>query len=73
MVDVPAATYPITTAVAALAIPVMLWCSASQKRSYPHRSAWRARSSVRRSASAASPPSTIGERSSTERRVMRGR
>jgi hypothetical protein len=29
---VAAATAPITTAVAALAIPGMLWCSASQKR-----------------------------------------
>ncbi|MDF9792352.1 hypothetical protein M2440_003053 [Methylorubrum extorquens] len=28
----PAATWPITTAVAALAMPTMLWCSASQKR-----------------------------------------
>ncbi len=32
MVLVPAATWPITTAVAALAMPGMLWCSASQKR-----------------------------------------
>ena len=32
MLRVPPATCPITTAVAALAIPVMLWCSASQKR-----------------------------------------
>ena len=32
MVEVPAATWPITTAVAALAMPGMLWCSASQKR-----------------------------------------
>ena len=31
-VRVPAATWPITTAVAALAMPAMLWCSASQKR-----------------------------------------
>lgn len=30
MVEVPAATWPMTTAVAALAIPGMLWCSASQ-------------------------------------------
>jgi len=27
---VPAATYPITTAVAELAFPVILWCSANQ-------------------------------------------
>jgi hypothetical protein len=32
MVLVPPATYAIATAVAALAIPGMLWCSASQKR-----------------------------------------
>lgn len=30
MVEVPAATWPISTAVAALAMPGMLWCSASQ-------------------------------------------
>ena len=29
---VPAAMWAITTAVAALAMPVMLWCSASQNR-----------------------------------------
>ena len=32
IVEVPPATCPITTAVAALAMPGMLWCSASQKR-----------------------------------------
>ena len=32
MREVPAATCAITTAVAALAMPGMLWCSASQKR-----------------------------------------
>jgi hypothetical protein len=32
MVFVPAATWPMTTEVAALAMPGMLWCSASQKR-----------------------------------------
>ncbi|CFW10673.1 Uncharacterised protein [Bordetella pertussis] len=31
-VVVCAATWPISTAVALLATPVMLWCSASQKR-----------------------------------------
>jgi hypothetical protein len=30
IVEVPAATCPIATAVAALAMPGMLWCSASQ-------------------------------------------
>ena len=32
IVSVPPATWAITTAVAALAIPTALWCSASQKR-----------------------------------------
>ena len=32
IVSCPPATCAITTAVAALAIPAMLWCSASQKR-----------------------------------------
>ena len=32
IVDVAAATWPMTTDVAALAMPGMLWCSASQKR-----------------------------------------
>src|SRR5205814_2027156 len=32
IVEVPAAMWPITTAVAALAIPGMLWCSATQYR-----------------------------------------
>jgi hypothetical protein len=32
IVDVPAATWQIAIAVAALAIPGMPWCSASQKR-----------------------------------------
>ena len=32
IVDVAAATCPMTTAVAALAMPGMLWCSASQNR-----------------------------------------
>ncbi len=32
MVRVSAATRPMRTAVAALAMPVMLWCSASQNR-----------------------------------------
>ena len=32
MVVVAAATWPTRTAVAALAMPGMLWCSASQKR-----------------------------------------
>src|SRR4029450_12982459 len=60
-----------TTAVAALAIPGMLGCSATQYRRYPHASACWARSRVLASAVAASPPSVISERSRTERGVMR--
>src|SRR5882672_2465888 len=55
-----------TTAVAALAIPGMPWCSASQYRLYPHRSACFARSRVLRKDSAAVPPRRMGDRSRTE-------
>jgi hypothetical protein len=67
MVAVPAATCPTTTAVAALATPGMLWCSATQNRRYPRRSARRARSSVLRRDSAAVPPARMGDRSRTDR------
>src|SRR5262245_23965032 len=67
IVGVPAALYPITSEVAALAIPTMLWCSASQNRRYPQVSACFARSSVLRSASAGVAPSTTIERSRMER------
>ena len=63
---VPAATCAITTAVAALAIPAALWCSASQKRLNPHRSACWARSSEFWSASVGVLPSTMGARSRME-------
>src|SRR5260370_5736084 len=69
IVSVPPATYPISTDVAELAIPSMLWCSASQNRVYPHLSACRARSSVLRKLSAASPPSFTEQRSRIEYRV----
>src|SRR5262249_54207443 len=59
-----------TTAVAALAIPGILWCSATQYRRYPHASACWARSRVLASAVAASLPSVMSERSSTERGVI---
>jgi len=68
-VDVAAATCAMAIDVAALAMPGMLWCSASQKRLYPHRSACCARSTALRNACAASPPSTMGARSRTERGV----
>src|SRR4051812_6064450 len=55
-----------TTAVAALATPGMPWCSASQYRWYPHRSACVARSRVLRNDSAAVPPCRMGDRSRTE-------
>src|SRR5580698_7529643 len=51
-------------------MPVMLWCSASQNRWYPSCSTCRARSRVLRSASAAVPPATIGDRSSTEKGML---
>src|SRR6185437_14513775 len=71
MLDVAAATWAMAIDVAALAMPGMLWCSASQKRRYPQRSACRARSTELRSAWAASLPSTIGARSRTDSDVMR--
>ena len=69
IVDVPPAMWPMTTAVAALAIPGMLWCSATQYRRYPSASARRARSRELRIESAGLPPSVMGERSRTESAV----
>jgi hypothetical protein len=66
IVDVPPATWAMTTDVAALAIPGMEWCSATQNRLNTSRSACRARSSVLWNDSAAVPPWRIGERSRTE-------
>src|SRR5947209_2528149 len=68
MVDVLPATCPIKTEVAALAIPGMLWCSASQKRVNPHPSACCARSTVFRYASAIVPPVRTAARSRIENR-----
>jgi len=51
---------PISTGGAELAMPGMLWCSATQNRRYPSRSACRARSIVSRRACAAVPPSGTG-------------
>src|SRR5580700_6795102 len=69
IVDVLPATCPINTDVAALAIPGMLWCSASQKRVNPHRSACCARSAVFRYASAIVPPVRTGAKSRMENRA----
>ena len=60
----------LSTAVAALAMPGMLWCSASQKRLNPSRSAARAKAVVSSRARRTSPPSTTGDRSRTEKAVM---
>ena len=65
-VVVAPAMWPISTGGAELAMPGMLWCSATQNRRNPRRSACRARSMVARSASPALPPSGTGARSRTE-------
>jgi len=66
IVLVPPATWPMHTAVAALAMPARLWCSASQKRSKPAASACCARSRALAKASAGVKPSPMLARSSTE-------
>src|SRR3954447_10721503 len=48
-------------------MPVMLWCSATQYRVYPSRSACRARSRLLWSASRGVEPARIGTRSRTDR------
>src|ERR1700730_12100748 len=72
MIVVAPAMCPMTTDVAALATPGMLWCSASQKRRYPHRSACCASSKVLRKASAAVAPAAMGARSSSEKGIKQG-
>ena len=69
MVEVLTATWPMSTDVAALEIPGMLWCSASQNRVKPHLSACWARSTVFRKASTTVPPSRTGARSRIENRA----
>src|SRR5690606_19579263 len=73
MLQVPPATCPISTAVAALAMPGMLWCSANQKRRYPRRSACCASDRELAKAWPALAPSTIGARSRTESGTRFGR
>ena len=70
--SVASAIWPISTGGAELAMPGMLWCSATQNRRNPRRSACRARSVVARRAPPAFPPSGTGARSSTERGTARG-
>lgn len=67
--EVPPAIWPISSAVAELAMPSMLWCSASQKRLKPRRSTWRARSRELCRASATLPPVRTGTRSSMDRGI----
>ncbi len=72
MVVVASAIWLISTGGAELAMPGMLWCSATQNRRYPSRSARRARSMVACRACAAVPPSGTGARSRTDRGTARG-
>ena len=66
LVLVASARWAIRTAGAALAMPGMLWCSATQCRWKPRRSTVRDRSTELRSASPADEPSATGARSSTD-------
>ena len=66
MLDVASAMWPISTGGDELAMPGMPWCSATQNRVKPRRSACLASSIVARSAAPAVPPSGMGARSSTE-------
>jgi hypothetical protein len=72
MTEVASAMWPISTGGAELAMPGMLWCSATQNRRNPRRSACRAKSIVARRAPPAVPPSGTGARSSTDRGTARG-
>ena len=65
MRDVPAATWPMTTDVAALAMPGMRVLPGEPEAGNPAISAWR-EGSVLRNAYEASLPATMGERSRTE-------
>ncbi len=66
IVAVAAATAPMTMFGALPATPGLRWCSASQYRAYPARSAATARSTVFRSASAGVEPADTGTRSRTD-------
>src|SRR5690606_27557709 len=56
-----------------LAMPSMLWCSATQKRVKPAASAQRASARALPSASPGVPPTLIGARSSTEMATVASR
>ena len=66
IVDVASARAPTSTGGAELAIPGMLWCSATQCRVKPHASARTTRSRLLRSAWPADEPLAMGDRSSTD-------
>jgi len=66
IVEVAEARCAINTAGAELAIPGMLWCSATQCRRYPRRSAALASCTEFCNASAGDDPSPTGARSSTD-------
>ena len=72
MVEVAAARWARSTAGAELAMPGMLWCSATQWRRNPSRSASTASSVECSSAAPTSCPSATGARSSTERGTTEG-
>ena len=67
MRSVRAARWAISTGGLVLAIDVMLWCSATQKRSYPNRSAACATSVAPRSASPDVPSSVTTASSRTDK------
>jgi hypothetical protein len=72
IVSVAAATWAISTAGAVLATVGMLWCSATQKRRKPRRSACCARRVVSASACPEVEPSLTSDRSRTERGTIAG-
>ena len=73
IVDVASARCASRTAGDELAMPGMLWCSATQWRWYPRRSTSRASSTELRNACAGDDPRPTGARSRTDRGTGRGR